>query len=117
MELDALKKEAARCSSDAKRRGRSSPDTRLVGRPRMSAQDAMIESFMKTLKYEEIYPRGYATVEDVIRPSPSSLSVIRPLPQVIEERYNRRGLPSALRHRPPEELETLNIHPPRRSNC
>lgn len=41
--------------------------------------NAMMQSFMKMLKYEEIYRPEYTTVEDVVRH----------LPQFIEERCNR----------------------------
>ena len=63
--------------------------------------NAMMESFMKTLKYEEIYPREYTTVEDVVRH----------LPQFIEEQYNRQRLHSSLGYRPPEEFEMLHPSP------
>jgi putative transposase len=57
--------------------------------------NATIESFMKTLKYEEIYAREYTTVDDVIRH----------LPHFLEELYNRRRLHSSLGYCPPEEYE------------
>jgi putative transposase len=63
--------------------------------------NAMMESFMKTLKYEEIYPREYTTVDDVVRY----------LPRFIEERYNRQRLHSSLGYRPPEEFELLHTSP------
>jgi putative transposase len=72
-----------------------------MGRRGNPYDNATMESFMKTLKYEEIYPREYATVDDVIRR----------LPQFIEEHYNRRRLHSALGYRPPEEFETVNTQP------
>jgi putative transposase len=63
--------------------------------------NATMESFMKTLKCEEIYPREYATVEDVIIN----------LPHFIEELYNRRRLHSSLGYQPPEEFERLHAKP------
>ena len=72
-----------------------------MGRRGNPYDNAMIESFMKTLKYEEVYPRDYATVDDVIRH----------LPQFIEELYNRRRLHSALGYHPPEEFETMHTQP------
>jgi len=59
--------------------------------------NATMESLIKTLKCEEIYPREYTTVEDVIIN----------LPHVIEELYNRRRLHSSLGYHPPEEFERL----------
>ena len=63
--------------------------------------NAMMETFMKTLKYEEIYPREYRTVEDVVRH----------LPRFIEEQYNRQRLHSSLGYRPPEEFAMLHTSP------
>ena len=65
-----------------------------VGNPYHNAQ---AESFMKTLKVEEVYLAGYETFADVARR----------LPVFIEQVYNTRRLHSALGYRPPEEFETL----------
>jgi putative transposase len=72
-----------------------------MGRRGNPYDNATVESFMKTLKYEEVYARDYGTVEDVIRR----------LPHFLEELYNRRRLHSSLRYRPPEEFERLHTHP------
>jgi putative transposase len=63
--------------------------------------NATVESFMKTLKCEEIYPHAYSTVDDVIVN----------LPHFIEELYNRRRLHSSLGYHPPEEFERLYSQP------
>ena len=65
-----------------------------VGNPYHNAQ---AESFMKTLKVEEVYIVGYETCADVAQR----------LPILIEQIYNTRRLHSALGYRPPEEFETL----------
>lgn len=72
-----------------------------MGRRGNPYDNAMMESFMKTLKYEEIYPREYSTIDDVIYK----------LPQFLEEYYNRRRLHSSLGYRPPDEFERLHNHP------
>lgn len=59
--------------------------------------NAVAESFMKTLKTEEVYLWEYRTVEDVQSR----------LPYFIEQVYNRKRLHSALGYRPPEEYEKL----------
>lgn len=65
-----------------------------VGNPYHNAQ---AESFMKTLKVEEVYIAGYETFADVAQR----------LPVFIEQVYNTRRLHSAIGYRPPEEFETL----------
>lgn len=57
--------------------------------------NAWTESFMKTLKYDEVYMFEYKTY----------LDVIERLPKFIEEVYNKKRLHSALDYVPPEEFE------------
>jgi transposase InsO family protein len=59
--------------------------------------NASVESFMKTLKYEEVYRSEYRDMEDTRRQ----------IRRFIEEVYNRRRLHSALGYRPPVEFERL----------
>ena len=63
-----------------------------VGNP----DNAKSESFMKTLKQEEVDGRDYRDI-GVARES---------IARFIEEVYNRRHLHSALGYRPPVEFET-----------
>lgn len=57
--------------------------------------NAHMESFFKTLKYEEVHLANYETYQDVIGH----------IPHFIEEVYNRKRLHSALGYVPPEEFE------------
>jgi len=57
--------------------------------------NAWTESFMKTLKYDEIHMREYETY----------LDVVENLPRFIEEVYNKIRLHSSLNYLPPDEFE------------
>lgn len=57
--------------------------------------NAFVESFMKTLKRDEVYLKKYRTY----------LDVIDNVPRFIEDVYNRKRLHSGLDYCPPEEYE------------
>ena len=59
--------------------------------------NALVESFFRTLKQEEVYLWGYETFADVIER----------IPYFIEDVYNKKRLHSSLGYRPPEEYERL----------
>jgi len=64
--------------------------------------NAAMESFFKTLKYEEVHLFNYETEEDVLQR----------LPHFIEEVYNRKRLHSSLGYMPPEEFEAKQSFKP-----
>lgn len=69
-------------------------------RPSMSERgnpydNAMAESFMKTLKYDEVYLEDYRTLADAIHR----------LPHFIEAVYNAKRLHSSIGYCPPDEFE------------
>ena len=57
--------------------------------------NAVAKSFMKTLKYEEVYLWDYRTVKDIRER----------VPYFVEEVYNQKRLHSALGYCPPNEFE------------
>ena len=57
--------------------------------------NAAMESFMKTMKYNEVYLKNYDTLTDVLRH----------LPYFIEEVYNKKWLHSSLGYLTPQEFE------------
>ena len=66
-----------------------------MSRPANPYDNAGCESFLKTLKQEEIYVREYGTLEQLQAN----------VEEFIEQYYNRLRLHSALGYRPPEEFE------------
>jgi len=60
--------------------------------------NAQAESFMKTLKHEEVLLFDYDTLQDAIDR----------IPHFIEEIYNRKRLHSSLGYMPPEEFEEIH---------
>jgi putative transposase len=66
-----------------------------MSRPANPYDNASCESFMKTLKREEIYANNYRDLEHLL----GNIEVF------IEQYYNRCRLHSALGYRPPEESE------------
>ena len=64
----------------------------------------MMESFFKTLKYEEVNLCEYETFENVVTRLPFREN-LQGEPYFIEEVYNQKRLHSALGYRPPNEFE------------
>jgi transposase InsO family protein len=58
--------------------------------------NAMAESFMKTLKYDEVYLSEYRTFQDVLEN----------VPAFIEDVYNAKRLHSSIGYLPPNEFES-----------
>jgi putative transposase len=63
-------------------------------------ENAIAESFIKTLKYEEVYLWDYQTVDDVVQR----------LPFFIQQVYNQKRLHSAIDYVPPVEFEASFIN-------
>ena len=68
-------------------------------------ENAMMESFFKTLKYEEVYLCEYQTFEDVVAR----------LPYFIDAVYNHKRLHSSIGYRSPDEFERLVLT--QENNC
>ena len=69
--------------------------------------NAAVESFMKTLKTEEVYLWEYQTMEDAQRR----------LPYFIEDVYNQKRLHASLGYRPPAEYEAMLVPEPLNHPC
>ena len=69
--------------------------------------NAMVESFFKTLKQEEVYLWDYETFEDVIQR----------IPYFIEQVYNQKRLHSSLDYVPPDEFEQDFYENHHRESC
>jgi len=80
--------------------------TASMSRPAYPYDNAQCESFIKTLKQEEIYCHRYRDLQDLRRH----------LRQFIEEYYNRCRLHSALGYRTPAEFETAGLGQARKTS-
>jgi putative transposase len=69
--------------------------------------NAFAESFMKTVKTEEVYLWEYRTLEDVLRR----------LPYFIEQVYNQKRLHASLNYVPPVEYEAMLINQNQKEPC
>jgi putative transposase len=70
-----------------------------MGEQGNSYENAHAESFIKTIKYDEVYMNEYETLEDVYRN----------IQQFIEQVYNKKRLHSSIGYKPPIEFEQKEV--------